>query len=650
MSAKTFALSVIIGAALGKSYLSTFQSAEKRADKLGAALAENNRQMETTKAVIKYRKQLEELKAKQASLGRNSDRLNKGIAEVEKRYRKAKAAAKGYGYEIATIGKSQDKLIRQNRTLVRQQKAMQGKQAAGERLGSLKGAALAGAGALWGLGRMIGGASGVEEAEVRLGTVINAKDVEKAVRDARKHASDYARKSLATETEILDIQYALNSAGLDAQAARMGSEIVSKVAKVTGGQAEGVGEVIGGVFNNFGSSLEGNTEERLKRIGDILTKAQFKYQIRDFGQLGESFKEGAKGAIKYNVPLDQTASILGQLNSSMVTGSSAGTAMNAILRQMGKATEEFGFEIVRTESGQMDMIKTLENLNEALTVFDDPDEKAAAIQKAFGDEGGSVSLLLEKMTELKSSFEDVREGSKNVVDKSYEKFLNSTPGRIQRFQKNVGQLGTTFAGTLLPAVNSVLTPMIKLTGWAGAAMEKYPAVGRIIGAVGGGILAFGAAIGVVTAAQWAWNVAMMANPIGLIIGGVAALGVAAWTLYENWEEIWGGIMDMVAGAGEMIGGLWSWITGEEDQTKAKPGGGLKKAAAAGAAVAAVAAAPTPDALAKPMPQAQNVSSKSVQQTNHNTITIQQQPGQDPRILAQQISKELNRQQRGALHD
>ena len=41
----------------------------------------------------------------------------------------------------------------------------------------------------------------------------------------------------------------------------------------------------------------------------------------------------------------------------------------------------------------------------------------------------------------------------------------------------------------------------------------------------------------VTAAQWLWNVAMMANPIGLIIAGIAALIGVGVLLVKNWEWI-----------------------------------------------------------------------------------------------------------------
>lgn len=650
MGAKAFALSVVIGAALGKGYLSTFKTASQKASHFGAAIADSNKKLDATKSVLKYRKILEKLKAKQTELGHSTKYLDTHIAKVEKRYKKAKATVKGYGIEMATLGRTQEKLIRQNKLLIRQQKAMRGKQAAADRMGSLKGAAIGAGAAMWGMSNLIGGANDFGEASVRLGTVINADDVEASVQAARKHASDFSRRTLAVEGEMINIEYALNSSGLDSKAARIGSEIVHKVAKVTNGQAEGVGEIIGGVYNNFGSSLEGDVSARMTRIGDILTKAQFKYQIRDFNQLGESFKAGAKGAIKYNVPLDQTAAILGQLNSSMVVGSSAGTAMNAILRQMSKGAQEFGYEIVRSENGQMDMIATLGNLKESLTIFDDPDEKADAIQKVFGDEGGAVSLLIAKMEALNSGFESVRDGSKNVVDDAYERFINDDSGKQKMAIQNIVYMGRAFATTLLPAVSAVASPLGKLTGWAGGAMEDYPAIGRIIGALGGGVLAFGGVVAGVTALQWAWNVAMMANPIGLIVGAVAAVGVAAWALYENWDDIWSGMMSVADGASEMISDLFSWMTDGDDPVSKKSGQGVRRGAVAGAAMAAVVAAPTPDVLAQPMPAAQQVVQQTKQTTNHNSITIHQQPGQDARSLAEEVQRHIAKEQSGALYD
>jgi phage-related minor tail protein len=64
-----------------------------------------------------------------------------------------------------------------------------------------------------------------------------------------------------------------------------------------------------------------------------------------------------------------------------------------------------------------------------------------------------------------------------------------------------------------------------------------------------------ARMGIVTAAQWALNIAMTANPIGLIVAGIAALAGAAYVLIQYWEPIgeffsglWEGVKEMTSGA------------------------------------------------------------------------------------------------------
>lgn len=53
-----------------------------------------------------------------------------------------------------------------------------------------------------------------------------------------------------------------------------------------------------------------------------------------------------------------------------------------------------------------------------------------------------------------------------------------------------------------------------------------------------GVLASGAVtVNAITVAQWAWNAAMSANPIGVVIGIVAALIAIGIVLYKNWDVI-----------------------------------------------------------------------------------------------------------------
>jgi hypothetical protein len=99
-----------------------------------------------------------------------------------------------------------------------------------------------------------------------------------------------------------------------------------------------------------------------------------------------------------------------------------------------------------------------------------------------------------------------------------------------------------------------------------------------------------AAIGVATAAQWLWNAAMSANPIGIIIIAIAALVAAViliathWkevtkVLIETWEKVkkffepiaewfggifkkaWKAVEDAFSSVGDFFGGIWDTITG-----------------------------------------------------------------------------------------
>jgi hypothetical protein len=64
-----------------------------------------------------------------------------------------------------------------------------------------------------------------------------------------------------------------------------------------------------------------------------------------------------------------------------------------------------------------------------------------------------------------------------------------------------------------------------------------------------------------TAAQWLWNAAMNANPIGLIIIGIAGLIAAGIWLYKNWDEVSAKISAAWQWVWNKIKAFWNWLTG-----------------------------------------------------------------------------------------
>lgn len=87
-----------------------------------------------------------------------------------------------------------------------------------------------------------------------------------------------------------------------------------------------------------------------------------------------------------------------------------------------------------------------------------------------------------------------------------------------------------------------------LIGWLRDNPETVQAFAITLGILGG-------VVGIVTAAQWAWNLAMSANPIGLIIIGIAALVAAIVYVATHWDAIRTKVASVVADLGGKVSGF-----------------------------------------------------------------------------------------------
>lgn len=123
-------------------------------------------------------------------------------------------------------------------------------------------------------------------------------------------------------------------------------------------------------------------------------------------------------------------------------------------------------------------------------------------------------------------------------------------------------------------INNIIPPIIDGLGWIkdnwtlietgivaiGAAFVTWKVVGMVEGVVNA-IKAFKLANDGATISQWALNVAMNANPIGIIITVIAALVAAFVVLWKKcdgfrnfWIKLWSGIKNIASAA-------WQWIKG-----------------------------------------------------------------------------------------
>jgi hypothetical protein len=102
-----------------------------------------------------------------------------------------------------------------------------------------------------------------------------------------------------------------------------------------------------------------------------------------------------------------------------------------------------------------------------------------------------------------------------------------------------GTLGRQFQMALIDKLNAALPVVNAIFGF----LQKNQAV---IAPLATALGIFAVAIGIVTVAQWAWNVAMTANPIGVIVvaigflvGILIYLGVKTKFFQTIWQAVWG---------------------------------------------------------------------------------------------------------------
>ena len=486
------------------------------------------------------------------------------LPDAERGYTAGETAAKAYGTEVDEVTKAHDRLQDEMDETAEQAKrtaqiardeAQRRKDEAGRQI---RETAIMGASVIYGFQRLAAGALEREEQLLNLRTVLDVEDPDAALERSLAHARARARTSLADEQEILEIEYALNSAGLGEDVSRAGTELVHRVAKVTRGSAEQVGEVVGITFNNMAAGMTGTAEEKMQRIGDVLAKTQFRYQIRDFGQLGEGISEAAASATSSRVPFETLAASIGLMNSAGQQGGEAGTAFNAVMRSMGKAAEELGFDIARTASGEFDMLANLRLIEEGLDGLD-IDERSQMLQDIFGDEGrAGIVPLLQGIDALQEGI-GVMRGAQGTVDEAYQPFQASYGGQWRMLGQNIKQVGEIFAGTLLPALNDVVQPMVTVAAWVSEMIEEYPHLGRLVGALALGFGVAASALALVSAVTWLFNAALLANPITWVVGAFilgASLLVTYWEpvsvfFSELWEDI-KGLGDLISDVGTAI--------------------------------------------------------------------------------------------------
>lgn len=350
-----------------------------------------------------------------------------------------------------------------------------------------------------------------------------------------------------------------------------------------------VGDVLTNTFTQSNTTLQGlgatmkYAAPVAKAMGvSIEQAAAMAGKLGDAGIQGEMAGTTLRSVLlRLSAPSEKAAVALDALGVKTTDANGKMKSFPAILKELNAAMSGM------SESARANFTKTIfetEAMSGALVLMEQAgsgalDKFIGAVQdvgsaesvasKQIDNLNGDVTILNSAMQEMALKiYDSVKPALRAFAQQATEivtrigAWANENPGLVQKIVAVAGAVAA-FTAAALPMLAALKTAqflfaLIKAPILAARAAIMAVRMGWILytGATTAGTvatkgaraaqIAFAAAAKIMAAAQWALNAAMSANPIGLVIAGIAALIAIGVLLYKNWDTIKQKVLDLWA--------------------------------------------------------------------------------------------------------
>jgi hypothetical protein len=345
----------------------------------------------------------------------------------------------------------------------------------------------------------------------------------------------------------------------------------------------------------------GSTQTTSEKMGAGLKKAALPAAAA-LGAIGVAALGAAKAAAADQAAQEHLAGVM-----ERTAGATAATIkqtedwISATSRATGVADDELrpAMETLVTATG--DVGKAQKEMGAALDIAAASGKSVEDVSKAIALAHTGQTAKLEKLIPGLSKAAKESDNMAQIMGELSEKTkgaaaesAGTAAGQFKIFQVQVGELQESLGAALLPVITALAPVLLQLADLAGKNTKVIEILVVTVAALAAGVLIANAAMKLYAAAQlavtaaqkvaagaakaytiaqWALNVAMEANPIGLVVIALAALAAGiylAYTRSETFRRIVGAAMDAVAGAvGDVKGAFdqllnaasraWNWI-------------------------------------------------------------------------------------------
>jgi len=286
---------------------------------------------------------------------------------------------------------------------------------------------------------------------------------------------------------------------------------------------------------------------------DVLAKA-FTSSNTDLQMLGESMKFAGPVAKGFGMSFEETAAIMGIFGNAGIQASLAGTSLRGAIVQLNNKAEDFGLTMYDSAGKMLPMADILEQLEKKGMT-------AGEMMELFGLRAGpAMTALLETGSDALRDFTGELENAGGTAKQIAEVQMQGIHGSITRLKSAFEGLQLTIAEYIVPVLETLIEKLKGAFEWfqnlsgdqKGILIKTIAAVAML----GPALIILSQVIKAITVLQWLWNIALTANPIGLIIVGVVALGAAMAALGILIHNHWDGIIQYFANVGESIKGIF----------------------------------------------------------------------------------------------
>lgn len=215
----------------------------------------------------------------------------------------------------------------------------------------------------------------------------------------------------------------------------------------------------------------------------------------------------------------------------------------------------------------------------------DAEEQTAAMTQLFGSESvGAISPLLANMDNLANAFALVGDRAQYAtsLEDEFAAMQGTTLNQLNKAREGVKAMATAVGSVLLPPINALMSTLAPIFLYVAGLAQKFPLLTKVIVGTAaaliaikvaaiaggyawtflvGGVLQVTKVLKMARTAMLLMNAAMFANPIGLIIAGIAALIAIGYVLVKNWDTVKDVFMNFTP-LGWIMKGItaaWDWL-------------------------------------------------------------------------------------------